>query len=45
MSYLEWKLNQELKNITTFEKDEQFREKYKKYLQEQRHSISKRKEK
>ena len=32
MSYLEWKLNQELANRSTFEKDEKFREEYKQYL-------------
>ena len=32
MSYLEWKLNQELNGRSTFEKDEKFRKEYKTYL-------------
>ena len=32
MSYLEWKLNQELNGRSTFEKDDKFREEYKEYL-------------
>ena len=34
MSYLEWKLNQELNGRSTFEKDEKFREEYKTYLKQ-----------
>ena len=32
MSYLEWKLNQELNGRSTFEKDDKIREEYKTYL-------------
>ena len=32
MSYLEWKLNQELNGRSTFEKDDKFREEHKEYL-------------
>ena len=32
MAYLEWKLNQELANRSTFNKDEKFREEYAEYI-------------
>ena len=32
MNYLEWKLNQELNQRITFERDELFRKEYKEYL-------------
>ena len=32
MSYLEWKLNQELNQRITFERDELFRKEYREYL-------------
>jgi hypothetical protein len=35
MPYWEWKLNQELANKSTWNKDEQFRKQYKKYLKDE----------
>ena len=35
MSYLEWKLNQELNGRSTFEKDEKFYKEYQEYLKDE----------
>jgi hypothetical protein len=41
MSYLEWKLNQELNHRITFEKDAEFRNEYKEYLKNEYRSKEK----
>ena len=41
MSYLEWKLNQELNHRTTFEKDDELRKEYKEYLKNEYRSKEK----